>query len=259
MAYCEPNSAFRNIPIYHLEDAIIKSVPLMTRKGKISLEDDPDRIADKMVKDPQIDEFCWSLYFDAPFLIRLFYAGFLPICSNIGAVGDPIYVLLPKLHFSRCIVDLSGQRRKKIRNVSKYTLTVNSQFENVVQGCLEQHSLDRCWLYPPLRSSLAELNRGEKPIVHSIELTKDGKLVAGEIGYTVGSIYTSMTGFYRESGAGSIQLMLLEGLLRKQGFEIWDLGMEMEYKRNQLGANLMSRKNFVRTVRELRGKTVQLT
>jgi hypothetical protein len=36
-----------------------------------------------------------------------------------------------------------------------------------------------------------------KTRMHSIELWKDGQLVAGELGYTVGDTYTSQTGEYQ--------------------------------------------------------------
>ncbi len=53
----------------------------------------------------------------------------------------------------------------------------------------------------------------------------DGELVAGEIGYIYGSIYTSMTGAYRKeyAGAGSVQLACTGAWLVKAGIRLWDL------------------------------------
>jgi Leu/Phe-tRNA-protein transferase len=76
-------------------------------------------------------------------------------------------------------------------------------------------------------------------------------LVAGELGYTVGAVYTSLTGFARESGAGSVQLAALGRWLQQSKFRLWDLGMEMEYKAD-MGAVLVPRHRFVQAVHEWR-------
>jgi Leu/Phe-tRNA-protein transferase len=89
--------------------------------------------------------------------------------------------------------------------------------------------------------------------LYSIEVwnRETGALVAGELGYSVGSIYTSLTGFSAEDSAGSVQLAALGRLLCQRGFTVWDLGMEMEYKA-KLGSHLMSRDEFVETVHAVR-------
>jgi Leu/Phe-tRNA-protein transferase len=77
------------------------------------------------------------------------------------------------------------------------------------------------------------------------------ELVAGELGYTVGAIYTSLTGFTSESGAGTVQLAALGRWLQRSGFQMWDLGMQMDYKA-EMGAVLLPRRTFVKAVRTLR-------
>jgi hypothetical protein len=89
--------------------------------------------------------------------------------------------------------------------------------------------------------------------LYTIEVWNEetGALAGGELGYTVGSIYTSLTGFTKEDSAGSVQLVALGRLLVEQGFHLWDLGMDMEYKRG-IGARLMPRDTFVRHVHQVR-------
>lgn len=79
--------------------------------------------------------------------------------------------------------------------------------------------------------------------LHSVEVWSEGKLVAGELGYVVGSIYTSLTGAYTLEGAGGVQLVALGKLLEKLGFSIWDFGMEMNYK-IELGASSVPREKW---------------
>ena len=79
-----------------------------------------------------------------------------------------------------------------------------------------------------------------------------------ETAYTIGSIYTSLTGFWAEESAGSVQLAAIGRLLCGLGFSLWDLGMDMKYK-SKIGSHLMPRKQFlehVHQVRESRGHLV---
>lgn len=74
---------------------------------------------------------------------------------------------------------------------------------------------------------------------------KEGELVAGEVGFLVGDVYTSATGGYCLSGAGSLQLAVLGAVLRRAGCQIWDLGMAMDYKTEKLSGVNISRKRWV--------------
>jgi len=91
--------------------------------------------------------------------------------------------------------------------------------------------------------------------LYSIEVwnVKTGELAAGELGYSVGSVYTSLTGFTAEDGAGSVQLATLGRFLSRGSFDMWDLGMALDYK-SRLGAKDMDRVQFVETIHKLRIK-----
>ena len=68
---CNEDSAIRSVPIYHLERAIART---SLREGKkLSPEEDLDRAADEIIE-KNLSEFCWSLYFDPPFLVHLLYS-----------------------------------------------------------------------------------------------------------------------------------------------------------------------------------------
>merc|ERR1711963_1351709 len=72
-----------------------------------------------------------------------------------------------------------------------------------------------------------------------------------------GAMYTSLTGFRREDGTGTVQMLALVGLLIRSGFQCWDLGMQMDYK-NDLGAEDIDRHDFVALQRSLRAQGFRL-
>ena len=138
-------------------------------------------------------------------------------------------------------------------------------------GCRRQHG-SSCWLIQPLVDAFRSIKEAGKvdaivvdddapssnprvaPVrLYSVEVwnVSTGALAGGELGYTVGSIYTSLTGFSDENSAGSVQLAALGRLLGRLGFSVWDLGMSMTYK-TSLGSHLMERHAYVSHVRSVR-------
>lgn len=92
--------------------------------------------------------------------------------------------------------------------------------------------------------------------LYSVEVwnQETGELAGGELGYTIGSIYTSLTGFSSEDSAGSVQLAALGKILTLSGYEMWDLGMTLDYKKS-LGAQSMDRLDFINCVKTMRVKS----
>jgi Leu/Phe-tRNA-protein transferase len=225
---------------------------------------------------PYHGEYCYTPIFKPRFIAQLMAEGFLPVATR--------GMLLPKLHQQRSVIALprglhvSKSVRKKAK---RFSITINTRFDQVIQGCHDQHG-SHCWLYPPLVAAFRAMmdapggkieafpideNTGvpipgrEWPVrLYTVEVWNEttGELAGGELGYTVGSVYTSLTGFTKEDSAGSIQLVALGRLLSEVGFTSWDMGMHMEYK-SALGAELMPRDVFlseVHSVRETQGHLV---
>lgn len=191
-------------------------------------------------------DFCWSSCFEPTFLAALMYEGYLPTAH--GPVEGPTeYILLPKLHQERCLVQFEDLRvSKRARSASReYLLAVDTAFDDVVDKCVKQHG--ESWLHPPIVDSFRRLfhSGGTGQVkMHSIELKREGHLVAGELGYSVGRTYCSLSGFTTISGSGNVQCLGLALLLHERGFDFWDLGMGMEYKA-QMGAREISRADFL--------------
>eukprot|EP00931_Biecheleriopsis_adriatica_P105371 TRINITY_DN79927_c0_g1_i1.p1 TRINITY_DN79927_c0_g1~~TRINITY_DN79927_c0_g1_i1.p1 ORF type:complete len:342 (-),score=65.89 TRINITY_DN79927_c0_g1_i1:6-1007(-) len=205
---------------------------------------------------------------ESPALIaKAAWNGFLPMSSSRSRV------LLCKLHQSRCLlapeaVHVGRQSRKR---AAQFRISVDQAFPAVVEAIQKHTWTNRpgdCWLtsefaevYLAVMQLPDSIRRGVT--FHSVELwhTESGTLAAGEVGYTVGAIYTSATGFALKDefpGAGTVQLVALGKLLQRCGFRLWDLGMAVDYKL-QLGAKMFPRASWIACVRRLRDMRVVLS
>ncbi|MGK5094165.1 hypothetical protein WDW89_19390 [Deltaproteobacteria bacterium TL4] len=198
------------------------------------------------------EEFCFSYSFDPDFVAAIGYHGYLPMAMS----QEDQHLLLIKLHQQRCVLQfdklhISRTVKKRSR---QYDFSVDQAFEQCIEQIIVQHHNN--WLHPPLVQTLVELfHHHQYPIkTHSFELWSENRLVAGEIGFVAGACYTSLSGFYCQNSAGSIQLCASGALLQKSGFAFWDLGMELPYKLT-LGAVSVPRHQFLSSHRKVRDHT----
>lgn len=218
--------------------------------------EDCDALADWM-EGSYPDEFCASASFEAPFVDGLCASGFIPMAIAEGE-GDEF--LIPKMHVERSVMrpaDVAVTRTAR-RESSRYRLAMDRRFEETLAACVATHG--EGWLRPPLVACWKELfeTRADRASrFSSMELYSDGELVAGEIGVFVGACYTSLTGFRRESGAGTVQLAATARYLESIGAELWDLGMPLDYKA-ALGAEVVPRAEFIARFRKARGGRLEL-
>merc|ERR1711957_1004522 len=84
--------------------------------------------------------------------------------------------------------------------------------------------------------------------------------LAGEIGFSIGNVYTSLSGWTQErtsEGLGTAQLALMGRWLQRKGCAFWSLGHcyspEMDYKR-QLGHRVYPREDFLILLAKHRGQ-----
>ena len=214
-------------------------------------QDDPYRIVDAMLATGYSEDFCVSLNFDPDFIARLMKAGFLVMSSRLADAGE--YILLPKLHVTRSILFFNRLHIKKSikRHLSRYELCFDADFDTIVDRCIAVHGDD--WLTPPLVAAIKNIRRDRIYGVYpaSFALYRNGKLVAGEFGVIAGRVYTSYSGYYEESNAGTVQLIRTVHYLKEHGFAFFDLGMPLGYK-TDLGAMDVNPQEFVTLFRAAR-------
>jgi Leu/Phe-tRNA-protein transferase len=208
-----------------------------------------------VLADSYVDEFTLFPRMDPDSIEAAAIAGFMPMAARVETPRGPLAILIPKLHLRRCLLDprLTHITRTARRESSRYAFGMNTAFHEVTDACLEVHGDD--WLLPELVDAFCRLHeeRATRRVAFlSAELWSgngpDRALVAGEIGYLVGSSYASLSGFSRVSGAGTVQLAALGSLLAAKGIRVWDLGMPMEYKLS-LGGRELARSRFLPLLR----------
>jgi len=255
-------------PEVYRNDGAVNCVLLRyTQTGFLVLlpQDNPNMVVDAILETGYNEDFCISPDFSPDFISRLMQAGFLVMSSLID---EGQYVLLPKLHTIRSVLLFNHLHIKKSasRILNRYDLRFNADFDRIVDRCIAVHGAD--WLTPPLVDAIrtirggigAEATCGAEELcavksghTHgaypaSFALYRNGELVAGEFGIIAGRVYTSYSGYYDESNAGTAQLILTTRYLQENGFSFFDLGMPLDYK-TDLGAINVSDRDFVRLFR----------
>lgn len=198
--------------------------------------------------------YYWSDDWSEEFYIKLAYCGF--IATTIDVSGS--LVLLPELQFQYALLDFKdlhiSKKVQKLLNSDKYIFSQNTRFDEALDHIDKLH--EHNWLkgrYRKLLRSLFDKKEDRDDFkVMSFEVTckQTNKLVAAEVGYKTGKVYTSLSGFSLRdkeyNNAGNLQMVLLAKYLEQNGYEFWNLGHpHMEYKK-KLGAKIYERDEFLK-------------
>ncbi len=226
--------------------------------------------------------------FDPRFLAALAYSGWFLFCAGS---------LTPKFHRRRMLVDvqnwcaISAVRkfqdlptdvkplkpkplRKQMRQVfaasDPLVLEIASDYEATLRqtNAFQKAVHGRSWIGPEFAATLCELSDTPVRIGGSLVQTiawdlrdpNTSELVAADVGYKVGAVYSSMSGFSdrRFPSLGIVQLFAQLELMQSAGVAIWDLGMPMDYKYG-LGAGEATEQQWLQVLHECRDSTVSFS
>lgn len=213
--------------------------------------------------------FYWSDEWHPNLYVALARAGFIAIAHQHPDAGC---ILLPELQRSYAVLDWEdlhvSRHVRKILDSERIEregieLVIGAPRPELVDALAAYHGR-RCWLYEPYRRLLGRLPTGPRDdfAIHGVELRSRtrNELVAGELGYTIGGSYTSLTGFCRRDDPrwrhfGTLQLVLLARRLRDCGFAFWNLGHPHLAYKAALGARVLPRPAFLRRWRDATSQT----
>jgi len=223
----------------------------------------PEMLDEEVLREdiyPRTDRtFYWSDQWDPEFYVALARAGFICISVQHPEFGT---VLIAELQQSYAVLDWENLHCS--RNLRKLTasglleeegveLRVANASDRLLDRLADYHGEDS-WISSPYRSLVRELAESENEsfAIHGVELwsARRDELIAGELGYTIGATYTSLSGFcVREDRRwrhfGTLQQILLARTLQEKGYAFWNMGhISMPYK-IALGARIVPREAFL--------------
>lgn len=217
-----------------------------------NLED--ETILNDYIYSNMTENYYWSDDYSPEFYVKAAQCGFI----TTSMYQNDMFILLPEIQFSYAVLDFDEiiipKKVSKLIKENKYKLSVNERFDEVLQKIKTYHK--DSWMKDEYINIVNQVNKiynqNKNFKFYSIELIEKetNLLISGEIGYQVGSTYTSLTGFTTKdkkyNNCGKLQLVLLNYYLKENNFKLWNLGHpQLQYKID-LGAKVYNRKDFLK-------------
>jgi leucyl/phenylalanyl-tRNA--protein transferase len=137
--------------------------------------------------------------------------------------------------------NVSRSMRRVLRK-GHFEVRADTAFRRVMKGCAEpRRGQSGTWITPAVIGAYEALHR--QGHAHSVETWRDGDLVGGLYGVTIGRMFFGESMFARETDASKVALAKLVAMLRAMGMPLIDCQQETEHL-GRLGARLIPRREF---------------
>jgi leucyl/phenylalanyl-tRNA--protein transferase len=153
-------------------------------------------------------------------LLKAYACGIFPMAES--AEDPALYWIEPDM---RGIIPLDrfhvpARLARTVRS-DRYTVTVNRDFEGVLDGCAEpQPGRQRTWINTRIRMLYRKLY--ERRHCHSVEVYDGDALVGGLYGVSLGRAFFGESMFHRARDASKVALVHLIARLKAGGFKLLD-------------------------------------
>lgn len=153
---------------------------------------------------------------------------------------NPRSVLFPQhLHTSKSL--------KKLMNKGIFQVTFNQAFNTVMGHCARDGTDKGTWITPDIKQAYTDLFH--MGIAHSAETWRNGELVGGLYGLTMGKVFFGESMFSLEANASKVAFASMVDKLIADGFILIDCQVHSRHLAS-LGAREIPRKQFIALLRD---------
>ncbi len=176
-------------------------------------------------------------------LLNAYAAGIFPMAES--ADDQTLFWIDPEF---RGILPLDGfhvpRRLKRTVRSSKFTIRIDTAFEDVVSGCADA-TPDRpsTWINLRIRQLYQQLFEMDR--CHTVEVWRENELVGGLYGISLGGAFFGESMFSRETDASKVALVHLVARLRTGGFTLLDTQFITDHLR-RFGVREIPREDYHR-------------
>ncbi len=153
-------------------------------------------------------------------MLRAYAAGIFPMAET---ANDPnLFWVEPEMRGTMPLdgFHLASRLARTVRS-DRFEIRVDSDFAGVIGACAEERP-DRpeTWINSRIRDIFGELHRLGH--AHSVECWREGRLVGGLYGLSLGAAFFGESMFHRETDASKVALVHLVARLRRGGYRLLD-------------------------------------
>lgn len=136
----------------------------------------------------------------------------------------------------------------KFMSRQPFEVTIDRAFREVMQACAQPTAKrNGVWITPEFIEAYTRLH--EAGDAHSVECWRDGELVGGIYGVSLGGLFAGESMFHHATNASKVALSKLVAILQQRGFALFDIQMITPATR-QLGATTIPRDEYLQRLRQ---------
>ena len=184
-------------------------------------------------------------------LIRAYQNGIFPWYGK----DEPILWWSPNPRLIMELDDFKLSRSLK-KNMKKFTYKFDSNFSQVIRNCgtTKRNNQNGTWIQADIIEAFEELHG--MGIAHSVESYRDGILVGGLYGLTVGKLFCGESMFADTSDASKAAYAILIRHLKEWGYDFIDCQVPTDHLKS-LGAKEVTRDYFLERLEKINYETIE--